>query len=316
MNALLNQTAARRFIDVFDPTLGLTASCEVSCPQECVTLVDCGIRPRGSVSLGIWLAEICMGGQGRCQIRSGSDPFPGPIVEVQTDAPVAACLGSQYAGWPLKASKFFAMASGPMRACRGREPVLERIGCHEPVMDAIVGVLESDQLPTEEAMQKIIDECHAEGKRLYLAVAPTKSIAGTIQVVARSAETAMHKLDEVGFDVRQVISALGAAPLPAPAIDSLVGIGRTNDAILYGGRVTLWVDAEPQEVDRVGPIIPSSASRDFGKPFGEIFKAYDYDFYKIDPHLFSPAEITIINLRDGLTKTFGKTHPEIYLQSP
>ena len=62
-----------------------------------------------------------------------------------------------------------------------------------------------------------------------------------MQVVARSVETALHKLHEIGYDLHNVVSGFGAAPLPPVAADDLVGIGRTNDAILYGGEVTLWV---------------------------------------------------------------------------
>jgi len=33
---------------------------------------------------------------------------------------------------------------------------------------------------------------------------------------------------------------------------------------------------------------PQPGSRDYGKPFGAIFKEYGFDFYKIDPMLFAP----------------------------
>ena len=67
----------------------------------------------------------------------------------------------------------------------------------------------------------------------------TASIAGSVQVIARSVETALHKMHEIGFDLTQVRSGFGIAPLPPVAADDLVGIGRTNDAMLYGGEVTL-----------------------------------------------------------------------------
>ena len=89
------------------------------------------------------------------------------------------------------------------------------------------------------------------------------------------------------------------------------GIGRTNDAILYGGRVTLWVDCEQDAVDAVAESVPSIASRDYGRPFAKIFKDYDYDFYKVDPHLFSPAVVQIINRRSGLARRFGQLQTEV-----
>jgi len=225
-------------------------------------------------------------------------------------------LGGQYAGWPVKTEDYFAMGSGPMRMNRGREPVLEKLALTESSPMA-VGVLESDQLPTVSAINLIASECQVEPVDLTICVAPSTSLAGTIQVVARSVETAMHKLHECGFDVRQVRAGWGVAPLPPMAKpgDTIGGIGRTNDAILYGGRVTLWVDAPQEEVDQVVDRIPSHSSPDHGRPFAEIFKDYGYDFYQVDPNLFSPAVVTIVNLRSGQMRRRGKIAAEVLAQS-
>ena len=151
--------------------------------------------------------------------------------------------------------------------------------------------------------------------RLMLLVAPTASLAGTVQVVARSLETALHKLHELKFDVNQVVSGFGAAPLPPPAKDDLAAIGRTNDAILYGGRVHLWVRCEDGQIENVGPQVPATASRDHGTPFAELFAKYDHDFYKIDPHLFAPAEVLFHNLASGRTFAFGRMEPDVLKRS-
>ncbi len=280
------------------------------------TVLDFGVHTRGSLAAGIALAKLCMADLAEVRIVGRPEGAVGTAsVEVMTDQPVAACLGAQYAGWPFKSGKYFAMASGPMRLKRGREELLSKLQLSDPDADVAVGVLESDALPSDSALAAMIEECNIPAQRLLLAVAPTQSIAGTLQVVARSVETAMHKLDELKFDVQSVLSGFGSAPLPPPAKDTMGAIGRTNDAILYGGRVTLWVDAPAEEIQRIGPLVPSLASRDFGRPFAHIFADYGYDFYKIDPLLFSPAEITFINLREGTTQTFGQTHPQILTQS-
>jgi methenyltetrahydromethanopterin cyclohydrolase len=150
---------------------------------------------------------------------------------------------------------------------------------------------------------------------LTLLIAPTASIAGTIQVVARSVETALHKLLELGYDLRQVVSAYGHAPLPPIAKDDFAAIGRTNDAILYGGEVTLWVRGKDETLLSVGPKAPSCTSRDHGRPFAEIFAHYDHDFYKIDPHLFSPAVVNFYNLDTGKAHRFGHTLPRVIHES-
>jgi methenyltetrahydromethanopterin cyclohydrolase len=223
-------------------------------------------------------------------------------------------MASQYAGWPVQADKFFAMGSGPMRTKRGRESILDVLKIHDESTEA-VGVLECDQLPDDSVCRMIASECGVPCDELILCVAPTRSIAGTIQVVARSIETSLHKLFELGFDLRQVISGHGSAPLPPPARDFTEGIGRSNDAILYGGRVTLWVDEEDSRIDALGPKVPSGHSKDWGRPFADVFREYNHDFYKVDPGLFSPAEVTFNNLGTGRTRQFGSLRPDVVKKS-
>src|SRR6202008_1102498 len=104
-------------------------------------------------------------------------------------------------------------------------------------------------------------------EKLTLLAAPAASLAGNLQVVARSLETALHKLHELHFDLGQVVCGLGTAPLPPVPNEELSAIGRTNDAILYGGRVVLWVQADDGQLAEIGPKVPSSASADYGAPF-------------------------------------------------
>jgi len=221
---------------------------------------------------------------------------------------------SQYAGWPVKQGDFFAMGSGSMRVRRGREPLLESLHAADSTTLA-VGTLECDQLPSDEIVSAMATECSVAPSDMWLAIAPTRSIAGCVQVVARSVETAMHKLHELGFELDQVHAAHGIAPLPPPTPNFAEGIGRTNDAILYGAHVTLWVTGDDDRIAAVCQGLPSCASRDFGSPFAEIFKQYDYDFYKVDPGLFSPAEVTMINLSSGRSWRCGGPRPDLIAKS-
>ncbi len=209
-------------------------------------------------------------------------------------------MAAQYAGWQITGEKFFAMGSGPMRAAAAKEPLFAKIGCTEQADDA-VGVLETRQFPPDAVCRDIAERCGVSPERLTLLLAPTASLAGSVQVVARSVETALHKLFELGFDLRRIESGFGTAPLPPAAADDLAAIGRTNDAILYGGEVTLFVRGDDASLEAVGPRVPSGASSDHGQPFAAIFERYDRDFYKIDPHLFSPARVTLCGLDSGRT---------------
>jgi len=223
-------------------------------------------------------------------------------------------MASQYAGWQIVSDGYFAMGSGPMRAARGREDLYASIGLRESATHA-VGVLESGKLPPPEVAERIAADCGVVPERLTLLVARTASLAGTVQVVARTVETCLHKLHELGFDLACVHSGYGVAPLPPVAADDLTGIGRTNDAVLYGGEVTLWVRADDDQLQQIGPRIPSDSSADHGQPFGKIFARYDHDFYRIDPLLFSPAVVTLVNATSGRTHRFGRLCPEVIQQS-
>lgn len=285
---------------------------EISQTPNGARILDAGINARGGINAGQILADVCLSHRGTATVTSGPDGQP--TVEVTTDDPVTACLQSQYAGWRISVDKYFAMGSGPMRALAAREELFEKLPIDEQ-SDVAVGVLETSQLPDDAVTDYLAERCGIAPEDLTLLIAPTASVAGTIQVVARSVETAMHKLFELGFDVRRVRSGFGTAPLPPVAKDDLAGIGRTNDAILYGGSVTLWVDGDDDSLTEIGPKVPSSAAECHGRPFLQIFKEAGYDFYKIDPLLFSPAEITFHNVETGNAFRFGQREPDVLRES-
>jgi len=120
-----------------------------------------------------------------------------------------------------------------------------------------------------------------------------------VQITARVLEVALHKLHTLHFPLEQFADGYGVAPIPAPSPDFLTGMGRTNDAILFGGFVHLYVQCTDEAANDLAKAMPSSASKDYGRPFAEVFKAVNMDFYQIDPLLFSPAKVTITNLETG-----------------
>ena len=156
-----------------------------------------------------------------------------PVVQVFTDVPVLACMASQYAGWQISVGKFFAMGSGPMRAAYGKEELFDHIGAGKkrPWRSACWN---RASCPTRRWSIISAASLNLPPAKISLLVAPAASLAGNLQVVARSLETALHKLHELKFDLNQVLSGFGSAPLPPVAKDELGAIGRTNDAILYG----------------------------------------------------------------------------------
>ena len=277
--------------------------------------VDCGIQARGGLLAGIELARVCLSDLARISIVPGE--LSGrmiPQVQVVTDHPIRACLASQYAGWAIQDGKYFAMGSGPMRAAAGaRRSMTRSASANRPM--TIVGVLETRKPPPPAIFAKIAAACRVEPAEVTLLAAPTASLAGGFQIVARSVETALHKLTELKFDLTRIVSAHGTAPLPPVADNDLAAIGRTNDSILYGAQVILYVTGDDASLESIGAQVPSSASHDYGEPFAAIFARYHNDFYKVDPHLFSPAVVSLQNMETGKVHSFGRLDPDVLVRS-
>ncbi|WP_028999692.1 methenyltetrahydromethanopterin cyclohydrolase [Azohydromonas australica] len=278
-----------------------------------VQVVDAGLEAQGSVEAGLAVARICMGGLGEVGLRAAPEEGWPTWVQVSSAQPVLACLGSQYAGWSLSATKeetggkkFFALGSGPARALAGREDLFQEMNYRDRA-DAGVLVLEVDRLPPNVVVEKVLRDCALPPQGLTLIVTPTASLAGTTQVVARVLEVALHKAHELGFELSDIVGGSATAPLPSPGADGLQAMGRTNDAILYGGRVHLLVRGEEEAARRLAQQLPARNAREYGRSFADIFKAAEYDFYKIDGALFAPAEVWVSHLGSGRTWRGGGT---------
>jgi methenyltetrahydromethanopterin cyclohydrolase len=275
-------------------------------------VIDAGVEADGGIEAGLALAEICMGGLGNVSctpLQIGDQSHAGLIV--WTDHPAVACMASQYAGWAISVGKFFGMGSGPLRAhTRVEGELFEKLGYEEQADEGVL-VLETRALPNDEVAAWVAEKARLQPLQLTFVVAPTASIAGGVQISARIIETGLHKMEALGFDVRRVVSAMGTAPLPPVAKNDLRAIGRTNDCILYGGQARYTIKAPDAELEKLAEQVPASASRDYGTPFYEIFQRYGGDFYKIDPLLFSPAEVWLTGTETGRTFHAGRLNPEV-----
>jgi methenyltetrahydromethanopterin cyclohydrolase len=279
-------------------------------------VIDAGVNVPGGIGAGIGLANLCMAGLGNISVDSlliGDTPYVG--VRVWTDHPVVACVASQYAGWAIKVEKYFAMASGPLRAhARVETELFEKLGYSERA-DRGVLVLEGRTLPDDAVANHVARKARLDPSAITFAIAPTASLAGSVQVTARSVETGLHKMDAVDFDFTRVINGIGTAPIAPVAKDDLRAIGRTNDCILYGGEARFMIDASDAELEDLARKLPASSSSDYGTPFVEIFERYEGDFYKIDKHLFSPGEVWLTSATSGRTFHGGKLDPGVLRKS-
>ena len=273
------------------------------------TIIDAGINATGGLEAGRIITEICLGGMGTVSISQSNYTDNWPLtVNVHTSNPVLACLGSQYAGWSMSHEKYYALGSGPARAMATKEkegktvPVealYTELG-YQDSADSTVLVIENDKIPPVEIVEKVATACGVPPEKLTLIITPTSSLAGCVQVVGRVLEVAMHKAHELHFPLENIIDGSGsAAYLSSSSLILVKAMGRTNDAILFAGQVHIFVKGSDEDAEKLAVSLPSSTSKDYGKPFAEIFKAVEYDFLKIDGLLFSPASVIVTAVESG-----------------
>jgi methenyltetrahydromethanopterin cyclohydrolase len=281
------------------------------------TIVDAGINAKGGFQAGKIITEICMGGCGKAEITNRQyGELELPSIFIYTDHPVIATMGSQFAGWQIKEGEYFAIGSGPARALALKpKEIYEKIGYKDDFDKAVV-VLETGNYPPEKIIERLAKDCSISAENLAIILTPTTSIAGSTQVSGRIVETGIHKLSKLGFEPNKILYAWGIAPIPPIRPKFAQAMARTNDAILYGG-IAYYVVAheDEKELAKIVEKAPSKASKDYGKPFIEIFKEANYDFYKIDPNLFAPAALFVNNVKTGKVFKAGEINTEALMKS-
>ena len=136
-----------------------------------------------------------MGGLGSValELSAATPNWPWTLVS-RSSNPVIACLASQYAGWRLSqdegADKFFALGSGPASRARApRAAVREaRLRGSGRAGDAGAGKRQS---AAASVVAKVAHDCGLAPDALTFIYAPTQSLTGSVQVVARVLEVAL-----------------------------------------------------------------------------------------------------------------------------
>ena len=279
------------------------------------TIIDAGIKTDGSIESGIKISEICLGGLGKVDIVLNNVSSKSRwSVNVKSCNPVLACLGCQYAGWSLQYKDFFSLGSGPGRSLAQREKIFKELNYVDNHNRTSL-ILEVDKEPPIEIIKKVSKDCNVEESQIIFILTPTTSMSGNIQIVSRVLEVALHKAHELKFPLERIVDGMGTAPIPPIAKDMITGMGRTNDSIIYGGEVFLSIKGSKNDIIELAKQLPSSNSKDYGKPFKDIFQDYKGDFYKIDGMLFSPAKIIINSLETGETFCFGNINKDLIEKS-
>jgi len=310
----VNETGLCAFNEMLDNANELNI--EVHQQKNGATVADAGVNVAGGYEAGKYLSRICLADLADINyIIFDLDGLMVPAVRVNTDHPVVACMASQYAGWRISMGKYFAMGSGPARALSLNPKKLYAEINYKDSCDHAVLVLESDKLPPEEVTDKIAKDCSIDPGNLYVVVAPTASIAGSVQISARVVETGIHKMESIGFDINTIKSGYGVAPISPIVGDNTRCMGSTNDCIIYCGKTYYNVKYDVEKVKELITKVPSGTSSSYGKPFYTTFKEAGFDFFKVDAGVFAPAEITINELGSAKSFTSGKINPEVLLKS-
>ena len=207
------------------------------------TVIDCGVNVSGSFKAGELYTKICLGGLAEVGISIPGDlseSFAIPSVKIKTDFPSISTLGAQKAGWSVSVGDFFALGSGPARALALKPAeTYEEIG-YKDYADIAILTLESDQLPGADVADSIASDCGVLPENVYLLVAPTSSLVGSIQIAGRVVENGTYKMLEfLKFDVNKVKHAAGIAPIAPVDPDGLKAMGKTNDAVLFGAELII-----------------------------------------------------------------------------
>ncbi|MFQ6136714.1 MAG: methenyltetrahydromethanopterin cyclohydrolase [Candidatus Hydrothermarchaeales archaeon] len=274
-------------------------------------VIDCGVKATGSFEAGRLFSLACLGGLAEVQFQPQDlEDFTTFSTVVDTDYPALACMASQKAGWSIKIDKFSALGSGPARILAKKpKAIYKKLGFEENAESAVLA-LECNRFPTKKVGRYIAKECKVKPDDLYLLTTRTASVVGAIQISTRATETALFKLDLLGYPLNGIIRTLGMC-LIAPIVgDNNKMMGVTNDMIIYGSKVRLEVI-----IDIDAEKIPSNASKVYGKPFSEIFEEAGRDFYKVDPWIFAPAEVSIFNLKTGEEQRAGEVNLEAVKRS-
>ena len=127
-------------------------------------------------------------------------------------------------------------------------------------------------------------------------------LLGAVVTLASGRTRRAFKLDH-SADLSRLLQGVLQQPGAFGAMSAL--LYRPLVPLVGAGAISL------QRARELAAKLPSSASRDFGQPFGQIFKDAGFDFYKIDPALFAPAEVWVSNLDSGSSFHGGALNMEL-----
>jgi len=276
------------------------------------TVVDCGVKAVGSIGAGVLYAGVSMGGLGKVSFVPGivGDSYIN-FAQVYVDRPAIACLGCQKPAWKFKADGFAGTGYGPARAISQKpKAIFSAINYSDDAETAVINI-EAQAVPGVKELEYIAKQCSTDPECVVALVARPNSIVGSIVNSTRVVEWAMNRLFQLGYDVRDVFSAVGACPVCAVTPGEADVVSASFDSIAYYGMALLYVKGRDDKCKDAS----SMSSRSYGKSFGVLLKESQGDYSKVDPTMFAPAKLMVNGVQDGSLETYGKLNALMLLDS-
>ena len=283
-------------------------------------LLDFGITVKGTWESALLFTRLTIGDLGTVTLGRWEldENYSFSCIDLFVSHPLIACLGSQIAGWQLSDGEFATIGSGPARAVAAvaSDPYLAMTPYRDTDAADVVLCIQDTRLPTDALALSVAQACGVTPEHVYIAIAPSACIVGSVQVAARMLEQCCHKMYEHGFAVSQIVHCRGRAPIAPVCNDEIIAMGRINDAILYGGEAEFWVDAADDALHTIADsLVSCSSSPEYGKSFGQIFTESGKNFYHIDHEVHSIAVIQLHSVRTGLSVRVGEINREVLKKS-
>lgn len=280
------------------------------------TVIDMGVNYKGGYQAAKHLVEITLGGLGYLQYGNFDlDGLELPQVEIYVDSPVIACLGSQLSGWALpelKTNNIVPLISGPIRTIV-KEDKFAKAFPYEDKNDEVVVALQGGLIPDIRLTDYLASKSGVDPDKVYVLTAAAGSLAGIVNVVARTLETSLWRLHALGFNPEKVFSAWGKAPIPPISKDEYTSMIRSNTFVYYGGTVGLTVDCDDKEItDILKKVVLSKETTDqYGIPFGKLLTEANGNIFEMTKFVHSVTKVILYNVNSGNTFKCGETDLEV-----
>ena len=281
-----------------------------------VHIFDMGVRATGSWLAGKYYTDILLGGLGKTRLTTQKiGDVLMPAVAVYVDHPDVAELASHMTFCRFDHDGVRKAFSGPVR-CKRPDQFSSTVA-YKDKTDKVIASFQSDVLPDESLTAHLAEEAGVRPENLYILVAATGTLVGSLQVCARNVEQVCPTLVVNGFDVSKVKYACGVTPVVGVVRDENTAYGWVNDCLIYGQETILRVDCEDEEITSILPTITMDQERNsdvYGVPFKEIFAMCGNAWTNVPRHWDAPNKIVFFNMRTGHLFSVGTTCEEVLLK--